>query len=324
VNIDSISAPVNRHLLDFEKALADLLHSRIPLAEQIVRYVAGLKGKRLRPLLVFLTADLHGGGSEKTMLSALVVELLHTATLVHDDVVDNSELCRGSPTVNHLWDNRISVLIGDLLFSRTLTTMLKLQDTKALSILSEATDRITEGELLQIENGGHTTVDETLYLDLIGKKTASLLNASCALGCLSVTSDEPSCERMKQFGENLGIAFQIKDDLLDYTGSRDKLGKPVGNDLREHKMTLPLIHALRQAGDAERGQVLTWLAQSSLDEAVTRRILSFVEAQDGIGYAHQIATHYARQAERALQSYADSETKASLMKLVDFAITREN
>jgi len=323
VNIDLISGPVTGLLQDFEKELVDLLHSRIPLAEQVVRYVAGLKGKRLRPLLVFLTAKLHGSYSKKTMLSALVVELLHTATLVHDDVVDNSNLRRGLPTINHLWDNRISVLIGDLLFSRTLSVMLKLEDPQALRILADATDRITEGELMQIENGGQIAIDEAVYMDLIGKKTASLLSASCALGCLSVTSDHQQCGQMKEMGECLGIAFQIKDDLLDYTGNSSQLGKPVGNDLREHKITLPLIHALRQAGDAEKKRVLAWLEQETLAEETVHHIVSFVQEHDGLTYANQMAETYARRAADFLQPYADSDIKTSLEKLTDFAITRE-
>jgi octaprenyl-diphosphate synthase len=324
VNIYLNSGPVDGHLQDFEKAFTDLLHSRIPLAEQVVRYVAGLKGKRLRPLLVFLTAELHGASTEKSMLSALVIELLHTATLVHDDVVDNSNLRRGMATINHLWDNRISVLIGDLLFARTLSTMLKLEDKKALSILSLATDRITEGELLQIENGGDATIDEAVYMDLIGKKTASLLSASCALGCLSVTQNNEHIERMQQFGENLGIAFQIKDDLLDYTGNAEKMGKPVGNDLREHKITLPLIYALRQAGASERDQVLTLLQQDMLEDTTVHRIVSFAQAHHGLDYANQVAERYARQAVDLIEPYSDSELKTSLRKLIEFAITREN
>jgi octaprenyl-diphosphate synthase len=210
VNIEFITGPVEEQLRDFEAAFTAILHSRIPLAEQVVRYVAGLKGKRLRPLLVFLTADLHGAAAEKTMQSALVVELLHTATLVHDDVVDNSNLRRGASTVNNLWDNRISVLIGDLIFARTLSCMVRLKDDLAMDVLAETTDRITEGELLQIEKAGDATMDETIYMDWIGKKTASLLSASCALGALSVAHGAVHYEKMKAFGENLGIAFRLR------------------------------------------------------------------------------------------------------------------
>jgi octaprenyl-diphosphate synthase len=322
--MDLFSGPVERQLQDFEKAFAGLLHSRIPLAEEVVRYVAGLRGKRLRPLLVFLSAELHGASTEKTMLSALVVEMLHTATLVHDDVVDNSNLRRGSPTVNHLWDNRISVLIGDLLFSRTLSTMLKLENKQALALLTEATDRITEGELLQIENDGDANLNESAYLDLIGKKTAALLSASCALGCLSVTEDQTQIENMKQLGESLGIAFQIKDDLLDYTGDVAKLGKPVGNDLRDHKITLPLIHALLHSDRAERDQVLSWMKQEQLPDEIIQRIIAFAGKNQGLEYASRMAETYARQAMERLDAYSESAIKTSLKKLIEFAITREN
>ncbi len=324
MNIDFITGPVEEHLRAFESAFADTLHSRIPLAEQVVRYVAGLKGKRLRPLLVFLTAELHGQPCEKSMNSALVVELLHTATLVHDDVVDNSNLRRGASTVNNLWDNRISVLIGDLLFARTLSCMVKLKDAIAMDVLAETTDRITEGELLQIEKAGDATMDESIYMDWIGKKTASLLSASCALGALSVPAGVARFEDMKQFGENLGIAFQIKDDLLDFSGDTAKLGKPVGNDLQEHKITLPLIHALQSAGAEERVQAMAWLEQPVLDDETVQRIVSFVKAKGGLTYADAVARKYAGQAAAILTKYPDSAVNTMLKKLVEFAITREN
>jgi octaprenyl-diphosphate synthase len=324
VNIEFITGPVEEYLRVFESAFADILHSRIPLAEQVVRYVAGLKGKRLRPLLVFLTAELHGPSGEKTMQSALVVELLHTATLVHDDVVDNSNLRRGASTVNDLWDNRISVLIGDLLFARTLSCMVRLKDDNAMDVLAETTDRITEGELLQIEKAGDATMDEAIYMDWIGKKTASLLSASCALGALSVPAGAGQYEKMKSFGENLGIAFQIKDDLLDFTGDTSKLGKPVGNDLQEHKITLPLIHALQNAEETERSQVLQRLDQNVLDEQTIQRIVGFVKEKGGLTYADTVARRYAGNAAAILAQYPESAVNTMLKKLVDFAITREN
>jgi len=323
VNLDAIFAPAQEPLAQFEVSFAEILHSQIPLAEQVVRYISALKGKRMRPLMVFLSSQLHGAVNQKSIGAAIVVELLHTATLVHDDVVDNSVLRRGKPTVNHLWDNRISVLVGDLLFSRTLTAVLDLHDQAALGILSETANRITEGELMQLERGQEYTLEEADYFDLVAKKTAALFSASCELGALAVTADAGARQRMKLFGEHLGIAFQIKDDLLDYMGEIDKLGKPVGNDIRENKITLPLIYALNQADVKTRDAILQLLQAKEIGEDQIQTIVQFVRNAGGLDYAQSVAGRLAQQANEILAVYPDSESKYALTQLVQFSIQRE-
>ena len=319
-----IIGPVRFELEQFEKSFRDLLHSNIPLAEQVVQHIARHKGKRLRPVLVFLVGKLYGPVTEKSMASGIVVELLHTATLVHDDVVDDSDLRRGSPTVNSRWTNKISILVGDLLFARTLTAMVDLKDFEALEILSEATKQITEGELLQIERAQDFEMEESVYFDLIYKKTASLFRASCELGVLSVTTDEEMRENMRVFGENLGIAFQIKDDLLDYIGEQDKIGKPTGNDIKENKITLPLIYALSKSTPQDRNRILRKLEKGSLLDHEVVEIVDYVNKMGGVNYASSIANKYALKALKVLEHYPQSSITSSLRDLVEFAIYREN
>jgi len=323
VKIDSIFAPIEGLLHDFEHAFQEILQSEIPLANQVVHYIAGLKGKRLRPALVFLASRLHGTVTPNSMRAAIVVELLHTATLVHDDVVDTSELRRGKPTVNSIWDNRISVLVGDLLFSRTLNALLALHSQPALGIISEMANRITEGELMQVEHEHDYQISEPVYFDLVAKKTAALFAASCELGALAVEDAPVARQRMKDFGENLGIAFQIKDDLLDYAGDAAVLGKPVANDIRENKITLPLIYAFAHAAQEETGRIVALLEQPDLADDDVRAIVTFVRDRGGLEYAEQMAQRYCSTAVAILECYAPSEVRDALMTLVDFAISRE-
>ncbi len=322
--IDAITPSVKTQLQEFEGSFADMLRSQVPLADKVVQYISKLKGKRLRPALVFLTGQLHGVLNEKSMDAAIVVELLHTATLVHDDVVDNSALRRGHPTVNSVWDNRISILVGDLLFSRTLTAVLNLKSQEALSILSETANRITEGELLQVEHARDYRIEEPVYYDLVAKKTAALFSACCELGALAADASAEHREQMKKFGECLGIAFQIKDDLLDYAGDVNLLGKPVGNDIRENKVTLPLIYTLAHSDEDKRNEIIRVLEQDETSEDNIRNIVQHVQEMGGLAYAEKVARSYADQAFAILHSYPESQAQASLITLVHFAISREN
>ena len=322
MTLDDIIAPVKPELEEFEIAFAKMLHSNVPLAEQVVQYISTKKGKRLRPLLVFLSAKLHGALNEKTLSAGIVVEMLHTATLIHDDVVDESSLRRGSPTVNTVWDNKISVLVGDFLFSKTLISMLELKDPEAFAILSETAKLITEGELLQVAHDRDFEMNEEIYFDLISKKTAALFRAACELGALSINSNGRSRENMRKFGENLGIAFQIKDDLLDYVGDERQLGKPTGNDLRENKVTLPLIFALSRSEKKKRMEILDMLEQGVEDDGQIEEIIRFVNEQGGVQYSMQVAQSFAAKAAQILDEYTNSDMAPYLKSLVDFSIRR--
>ncbi|MBN1998566.1 polyprenyl synthetase family protein [candidate division KSB1 bacterium] len=321
MDLKEITLPVADELLQFETAFQNALKSDVPLAQEVIYYILSRKGKRLRPLLVFLTAKLHGGLTEKTRSSSIIVEMLHTATLVHDDVVDASSLRRGSPTVNLVWNNKTSVLVGDFLFSKTLTSMLDLGDLKALAILAQTAKDLTEGEILQIATSNPEDMNESVYFELVQKKTASLISASCELGALSVSCSEEELTRMRAFGINLGIAFQIKDDILDYRGDVKNLGKPTGNDIRENKITLPLLLALSRSKESRR--ITELLQDEELGEPELEEILEFVNTNNGVEQSSEIAGKYAQHASFILESYPDSTSKTSLINLVNFVVNRE-
>lgn len=323
MNIAEIARPVQDFFEKFDSAFEAKFHSQVPLVDKVVNYIAAKKGKLLRPLIVFLTAKLHGELVEKTMSAAVVVEMFHTATLVHDDVVDESRLRRGSRTVNDIWDNKISILIGDLLFSKTLASIVDLHDNHAVAILSAAAERITEGELLQIVLTDNARVSEEEYFDLISKKTASLFSAACRMGALSIRDEAMSLQNMAGFGENFGMAFQIMDDLLDYLGHVDKLGKPTANDLREGKVTLPLIHALNTASHAAGAKIYSILERGIKSDEEIDHIVSFVVNQGGVDYAKALVRQYAARALEYLTIYEDSAAKKSLFQLVADSTNRE-
>ncbi len=323
MNINEIFSPVKKELEEFENTFVNFLHSNVPLVEQIVQYISTKRGKRLRPMLVFMTAKLHGGMTAKTLSASIVIEMLHTATLIHDDVVDESSQRRGSPTINNVWNNKISVLVGDFLFSKTLAGMLDLKDIEALAILSEAAKLITEGELLQIAHDQNFELDESIYFDLVSRKTAALFSAACELGALTTGANGKSREKMKAFGENLGIAFQIKDDLLDYIGAEEELGKPTGNDIRENKVTLPLIFALANSPRERRNAMLDKLDEGVKGEEEIAKVVKFVRENGGIDYSMNTANTYGQKAIKNLEQYSDSELTPYLRELVGFAINRE-
>jgi octaprenyl-diphosphate synthase len=322
VEIAEIAEPVREYLNRFEIEFISKFQSTVPLADEVVRYLSGKRGKRLRPLLVFLSASLHGDMTLRTMSAAVVVEMFHTATLIHDDVVDESHLRRGVRTVNDIWDNRISILIGDLLFSKTLASIVDLQDNDAVAILASAAERITEGELLQIAYRNTLKLDEGGYFDLIAKKTAALFNVSCQLGAMTVGEKGSALSNMAAFGENYGIAFQIMDDLLDYVGHVETLGKPTGSDLREGKITLPLIYALDHAAEEKRAEVMELLNQGIQSEKHVQQIILFTKDHGGIHYAKAHVQTYTEKALKALDVYPDSPAKRSLIELVALSTNR--
>ena len=324
MNITEIAAPVSEYFERFETEFENKFHSAVPFVDKVIQYIAKKRGKRLRPLLVFLTAKLYGALTQKSMNAGIVVELFHTATLVHDDVVDESNLRRGSRTVNDIWDNKISILIGDLLFSKTLSSIADLDDTEAVAVLSAAAELITEGELLQIAYAANSLISEKDYFDLISKKTAALFSASCQLGVLSVKSDKKALTLMEGFGNNYGIAFQIMDDLLDYLGDTDKLGKPTGNDLRDGKVTLPLIHALAVAEESERDKIIEILDRGAETDDQIDQIVNFAIAQGGVDYAKKLVKDYTGMALSFLEEIPASDAKDSLVELVHHSTRRDN
>jgi len=322
VKIESIFGPVQEPLHDFEYAFNEVLHSDIPLANQVVNYIAGLKGKRLRPALVFLASQLHGERSPDSMRAAIVVELLHTATLVHDDVVDESDQRRGHSSVNALWNSKIAVLAGDFLLSHGLHIALKRHSYTSLEVVAKTLREMSEGELLQIHKSRTLDVSESEYYRIIFQKTAALISVCTQAGAQSVGCTEQQAEHMKQFGEHLGMAFQIRDDLFDLT-SDNHSGKPPGNDLKEHKLTLPLIHALSQAPSRECSLIRERIRTHSGQPEFAGELADFVLKQGGIVYARKRMEEYRDRALEILALYPQGQAHLSLEWLVRFATDRD-
>jgi octaprenyl-diphosphate synthase len=320
VSLDDIRRPVESELKAFQDYFRESMRSDVGLLDKITQYVLRQKGKRIRPILVLLSAKLCGGITETSYRAAALVELLHTATLVHDDVVDDAERRRGMFSINALWKNKIAVLLGDFLLSRGLLLSLDHQDYGVLHALSDAVRRMSEGELLQIEKSRLLDIDEKTYFRIISDKTASLIAACTTSGALSATDDDDLVERMRTMGEKLGLAFQIRDDLFDF-GAED-VGKPIGIDLQEKKMTLPLIHALREAGRGEKRQIMNIVQQDEKSRNDIRTVSQFVADRGGIAYARRRMTAFAREAHGQLADLPPSEARDALLNLVAFTVQR--
>ena len=339
MRLKDIIAPIKEDLEAFEQEFKAILKSDIFLIDKVVHYLISHRGKRLRPVLVLLVSRLTSDSSaavngytfhdsdDKRLKAAAILELLHTATLVHDDVVDDSYRRRGFPTINSIWKNKISVLIGDYLFSKSLLAMLHLGDTKTFAIISHTAERMSQGELLQVERSRDYWMEEKIYFRLIADKTAALLSASCQLGALIGGQDDEAIKRFDEFGEKLGVAFQIRDDILDLLGEESNTGKPIGNDIRENKITLPLLHALKHAERREAKAIIRLVKRGSSwrsRKSDYRDIVNFIERHGGVAYAMQTANRFTEEAVALLDSYQDSPFKNSLINLVRFITSREN
>lgn len=319
--LKQIKAPIASELIQFDAFFKESMRSQVALLDKVMHYIVKRKGKQVRPILVFLSAKLWGETTETTYRAATFVELLHTATLVHDDVVDDSDKRRGWLSINAIWKNKIAVLVGDYLLSKGLLLALDNKEYQLLHIISEAVKSLSEGELLQIEKARKLDIEEDIYFDIIKKKTASLMASSCAAGASSVTEDETIVEKMRQFGETLGIAFQIKDDLFDY--GNGPIGKPTGIDIKEKKMTLPLIHALSKASKSEKRDIIYSIKKRSTQKKTIRNVISFVKTNGGLEYAADIMKDYRQQALDMLGSFPESDARTAMTQLVDFVIERE-
>ncbi len=299
------------------------MRSKVGLVDVIARYLLRQKGKKIRPILVLLTSKVCGGTTPATYRAATLVEILHTATLIHDDVVDGADTRRGLASINAIWKNKVAVLMGDYLLSRGLLLSLEREDFYFLKVLSDAVRRMSEGEILQIEKSRRLDIDEETYLKIISDKTASLISTCCELGAASTTPDEEKWKQMRSFGENIGMAFQIRDDLLDHMGTKSMTGKPTGLDTKEKKLTLPLIHAFRKAPRKERKAIMQ-LIKSQASRNGKIRIREFVKTYGGIDYAIRKAEYYSNLAREELQPFPDSPSKTALLKFIDFVTARSN
>ncbi len=319
--MDFLKNIIGEELATFEKKFAESVKSQTPLLDRIMKYIIKRKGKQLRPMFVFLSAKLHGSINESTYRAAALVEILHTATLVHDDVVDESLERRGFFSINAIWKNKIAVLVGDYLLSKGLLLSTDHNDFEHLRILSEAVKQMSEGELMQIEKARNLNLKEAIYFEIIRNKTASLLSSACAVGAWSTSKDEEISNKMKLFGEKVGIAFQIKDDLFDY-GKAD-IGKPTGNDIKEKKLTLPLIYTLNKITPAKKRELIYIIKNENKDAEKVRYVIDTVVANGGIDYAAEKMINYRDEALLILHQFPDSEVRDALEELVRYTTDRK-
>ncbi|OJU74492.1 MAG: polyprenyl synthetase [Bacteroidetes bacterium 47-18] len=316
------TALLARDLGIFEQKFRSNIAGKVPLVDRIMRFIIKRKGKQMRPMFVFLSARIAGQVTEQTYRAASMIELLHTATLVHDDIVDDANQRRGFFSINALFKNKVAVLVGDYLLSKGLLLAVQHKDYAILEIVSEAVRAMSEGELLQIEKTRKLNIQEDVYFEIIKNKTASLLASSCASGAFSASQDPQLTEQLRLFGEYLGICFQIKDDLFDY--GHENIGKPLGIDIREKKMTLPLIYTLNTVDSATRRKIIYIVRNQSNDKAKVNEVIELVREKGGIAYAYQKMMEYHEAAKNILEQFPDSEAKEAMLELVAYVISRKH
>lgn len=319
-NLDEIKKPIAQELDLFEKRFRESMRSKAPLLDRITHYIVSRKGKQMRPMFVFLSAKLSGGITEATYTAASLIEILHTATLVHDDVVDDSYKRRGFFSINALWKNKIAVLVGDYLLAKGLLLSINTEQFQLLRLVSNTIEEMSEGELLQLEKARKLDISEDIYFEIIRKKTASLIASACACGASTAAGEGKHVDQVKLMGEKIGIAFQIKDDLFDYEEA--EIGKPRGIDIKERKMTLPLIYTLNKISSADKKKVVNIIKNENTNMEKVRWIIDLVRAEGGIAYATEKMTAYKNEAEAILQQFPDSDAKNAIRELIDFTINR--
>jgi octaprenyl-diphosphate synthase len=322
-DLNQISKPIKAELDQFNDLFKEALKSKVGIVDLIAKYILKQKGKKIRPLLVLLSSKVAGSVNERTYRGATLVELLHTATLVHDDVVDEAEKRRGLPSINAVWKNKVAVLMGDYLLSRGLLLSVDGNDFDFLKVVTQTVKRMSEGELLQIKKTQKLDIDEETYFRIISDKTASLLSTCCEIGAQSTTDNEQKILAMRNYGENLGLAFQIKDDILDYVGTSKLVGKPLGADIKDKKITLPLIHSLNLASKKEKSTIIKLIKSAKKKNSITP-IIAFVNKYKGIEYAYSIAKEYSLKAKESISIFEISESRQALEDLVDFVVERKN
>ncbi|MCB0479450.1 MAG: polyprenyl synthetase family protein [Crocinitomicaceae bacterium] len=321
MTVKEIKAPIADELLVFEEKFKAAMQSEVPLLDKITHYIIKRKGKQMRPMFVFLSAKMFGEVKEATYTAASLIELLHTATLVHDDVVDDANERRGFFSVNAIWKNKIAVLVGDYLLSKGLLLSVDNNEYRMLQIVSNAVREVSEGELLQIEKARRLDINEEVYFEVIRKKTASLISSCCEAGTVSVGSIENEA-RMREFGEKIGVAFQIKDDIFDY-GTGDKIGKPTGIDIKERKMTLPLIYTLNTVDKETKKKIINIIKNHNENPKKVKEVVKMVIEAGGVKYAHERMMEIKDQALELIKDVPDSEAKRSLIGLVEYTTKRE-
>ena len=321
LDLKKISEPVEKELDEFKSHFREAIRSKVALVDLISKYILRQKGKKIRPILVMLSAKLCGDVNTRSFTAATLVEMLHTATLIHDDVVDDAKTRRGLASINAVWKNKIAVLMGDYMLSRGLLLALENDECGFLKITSRAVKRMSEGELLQIQKNRKLEVDEETYFRIISDKTASLITACCELGAASTSKDKNEIALLSEFGENIGIAFQLRDDVLDYIGKKKIMGKSSGSDLKEKKFTLPLIHSLNSATKKEAKEIVSVVKNGTFSKSRSI-VMDFIKEHNGIEYTVQKTAEYCSVAKSKIKDFKPSETKDTMEKFVDFIAGR--
>ena len=319
-SLKEIQKPIATEIAAFERKFKQSMQSSVPLLDIITQYLYKQKGKQMRPMFVFFSAGLCGSINESTYRCASLVELLHTASLVHDDVVDNANERRGLFSVNALWKNKVAVLVGDFLLAKGLLLSVNNNEHNLLKIVSHAVEQMSEGELLQIEKARKLDIKEDIYYEIIRKKTASLIASCCASGASSAGASPEMVEKMRLFGEKVGLAFQIKDDLFDF--GLDDVGKPIGNDIKEKKMTLPLIYALNETSNGQKRNIIKLVKNHNEDPEKVAEVIEFVRSSGGLDYATHKMLMYQQEAFDILNEFPDNVYKEGLKELVKFTTER--
>ncbi len=320
--VEEIKRPINEEIKLFEQKFYESMQSKVPLLDKVTRFIVTTKGKQMRPMFVFLCAKLIGKVNEKTYRGASMIELIHTATLVHDDVVDESFKRRNFFSINALWKNKIAVLVGDYLLSKSVLLSTDHKDYDLLGVISRTIREMSEGELLQLEKARKLDITEDVYYEIIRQKTATLIAACCEIGVLSNDADRELARKMQDFGTYTGMAFQIKDDLFDYLSS-NVIGKPVGIDIKEQKMTLPLIHTLKTADEKDRKYFFNTIRRHNNDQKRVKELIAFVKSSGGLDYAIGVMKDFQQKAKDILHEFPDSEARKSLHLMLDYVIERK-
>lgn len=320
VSLDAIKRPIKKELKEFETFFRNSMRSKVPLLDRITYYIVKSKGKQMRPVFVFLTSKMIGSINSSSFIAASFVELVHTASLVHDDVVDESNQRRGFFSINAIWKNKIAVLVGDYLLSKGMLLALEKEEYKLLKIMSRAVKNLSEGELLQLEKARKLDIDESIYFSIIEQKTAALISAACSAGAGAVTDNSDTIDKMANFGTMIGIAFQLKDDLLDY--STHDIGKPKAIDIKEKKMTLPIIYTLQNCDKSTKRRIISTIKNHSGNKSRVRELVKIVHDSGGIDYAKMKMMEYKTQALTLLEPFPNSEAKSSMIDLIEFVIDR--
>lgn len=320
--LDKIKAPISQDLIDFEPFFKASLKGDVPLLNTVLNYLYRTKGKQMRPMFVFLSAKMFGETNQFSQVAACSVELLHTATLVHDDVVDESYERRGVFSVNALWKNKMAVLVGDFILARGLLLQLQYKQYGFLHLISRAVQDMAEGEILQMKKSRKLDIDSETYFEIIRKKTASLIATSMAIGAASVTQDEEIIEKMYRIGQDAGIAFQIKDDIFDYQ-AKGSIGKPIGNDIKEKKITLPLLYILNNSDAGEKRRILRLIKRKNHNTKAVHDLVKLVVEKGGVEYATKMMNDFSQKAIQGLMEFPENEARRSLIELMNFITLRQ-